>query len=296
MDEVARAIEMDPVELRRRTLIEEGAEGPTRQIFDEVGVRRTLEQAVEMIGYGRDLPDDEAIGVAVGWWPSAPAPSGAYVHINGDGSGTIVTGAQGTAAEPSWRCRSSSPRSWACVRRTSILYQDGGANWDMGRADREPLSAARCAIRPPRIDREQLLDRCRRRRWTGRTRARRPPAGEGLTDRSTIGDRGGRDPGRARAGAGRPDRRHRWLRGRWTQRDVRRRPHHPRAREVDRSTGVVRAEGGGGPRLGRDPEPQGADGQVMGGVVMGVGLALAKARSSMPKDANATRRCSTTSS
>ena len=34
-----------------------------------------------------------AIGVAVGWWPCMPAPSGAYIHINGDGSGTIVTGA-----------------------------------------------------------------------------------------------------------------------------------------------------------------------------------------------------------
>ena len=32
-----------------------------------------------MIGYGRDLPQDEAIGVAVGWWPSnrrpPPAPT-----------------------------------------------------------------------------------------------------------------------------------------------------------------------------------------------------------------------------
>ena len=34
-----RAIDMDPVELRRRTLIEEGAEGPTRQVFDEIGMQ-----------------------------------------------------------------------------------------------------------------------------------------------------------------------------------------------------------------------------------------------------------------
>ena len=40
MDEVAAAIGMDPVELRRRTLIEEGVEGPTRQIFEKVGVPR----------------------------------------------------------------------------------------------------------------------------------------------------------------------------------------------------------------------------------------------------------------
>src|SRR5437870_12055417 len=32
MDEVAHALDLDPVELRRRTLIDEGAEGPTRQV------------------------------------------------------------------------------------------------------------------------------------------------------------------------------------------------------------------------------------------------------------------------
>ena len=56
MDEVARELGIDPVELRRRTLIEEGAEGPTRQVFDEIGVKQTLERAVEMIGYEQDLP------------------------------------------------------------------------------------------------------------------------------------------------------------------------------------------------------------------------------------------------
>ncbi len=91
MDEVARAIGMDPVELRRRTLIEEGAEGPTRQVFDKVGVRDTLETAVEMIGYDdADLPEDEAIGVATGWWPCMAGPSGAYIQMNGDGSATVA--------------------------------------------------------------------------------------------------------------------------------------------------------------------------------------------------------------
>ena len=34
MDELAAALGLDPVELRRRTLIEEGAEGPTGQVFE----------------------------------------------------------------------------------------------------------------------------------------------------------------------------------------------------------------------------------------------------------------------
>ncbi len=94
MDELAAALELDPVELRRRTLIEEGSESPTRQVFGPVGIRHTLERAAQMIGYGQPLPENEAIGVACGWWPSFGMPSGAYVKLNGDGTATIVTGAQ----------------------------------------------------------------------------------------------------------------------------------------------------------------------------------------------------------
>jgi CO/xanthine dehydrogenase Mo-binding subunit len=57
-------------------------------------MKETLEQAVEMITPDGGLPVDEAIGVACGWWPSFGNPSGAYLKLNGDGSGTIVTGAQ----------------------------------------------------------------------------------------------------------------------------------------------------------------------------------------------------------
>jgi CO/xanthine dehydrogenase Mo-binding subunit len=49
---------------------------------------------LELIGYGRQLPDDEAIGVACAFWPSFPMAYGAYIKLNGDGSGTIITGAQ----------------------------------------------------------------------------------------------------------------------------------------------------------------------------------------------------------
>ncbi len=94
MDEVAEALALDPVELRRRTLIQEGDEGPMRQVYGPVAIRETLERAVELIGYGQELPDNEGIGVACGWWPSFGVESGAYIKLNADGTGTIVTGAQ----------------------------------------------------------------------------------------------------------------------------------------------------------------------------------------------------------
>ncbi len=94
MDELAAALALDPVELRRRTLIAEGDKGPTQQVFGPIAMKETLERAVEMIAPDGDLPEDEAIGVSCGWWPSFGNPSGAYLKLNGDGSGTIVTGAQ----------------------------------------------------------------------------------------------------------------------------------------------------------------------------------------------------------
>src|SRR6185312_9523650 len=59
-----------------------------------LGMKETLERAAELIGYGRELPDGEAIGFACGWWPSFGLESGAYLKLNADGTGTIVTGAQ----------------------------------------------------------------------------------------------------------------------------------------------------------------------------------------------------------
>ena len=100
MDELAEALELDPVELRRRTLIEEGSVTATGQVLERIAMKETLERAVELIGSGDGLPENEAIGIACGWWPCFPAKAGAYVQLNGDGTGTIVTGAQenGTGA------------------------------------------------------------------------------------------------------------------------------------------------------------------------------------------------------
>jgi CO/xanthine dehydrogenase Mo-binding subunit len=161
MDELAGALDMDPVELRRRTLIEEGTEGPTRQVFDELGVKQTLEQATERIGYGRDLPEDEAIGVAVGWWPCMPASSGAYVQLNGDGSGAIITGAQengsgAVMAMPRFVAEELGMRP----EDFSILYQDtDAAPWDMGSCGSQTtFNSGRAVLAAAAEVREQLLD------------------------------------------------------------------------------------------------------------------------------------------
>ena len=69
MDELAEALGLEPVELRRRTLIETGSVTATGQVLERIAMKETLDRAVELIGAGDELPENEAIGVACGWWP-----------------------------------------------------------------------------------------------------------------------------------------------------------------------------------------------------------------------------------
>jgi CO/xanthine dehydrogenase Mo-binding subunit len=99
-DVVAARVGLDPIEFRRRNLVRDGDEGPTRQRHEGDGAVQTLELAIARAIAGAPLGPNEAIGVASGWWFSAPGPSGAFVRLERDGSGRIVTGAQenGTGA------------------------------------------------------------------------------------------------------------------------------------------------------------------------------------------------------
>jgi CO/xanthine dehydrogenase Mo-binding subunit len=289
MDELAGELGIDPVELRRRTLIEEGAEGPTRQIFDEIGIKQTLERAVEMIGYDRELPEDEAIGVAVGWWPCMPAPSGAYIHINGDGSGTIVTGAQengsgAVMAMPAFVAEElgMSPDDF------TLLYQDtAAANWDMGSCGSQTtFNSGRAVLAAAADVRDQLLDAAAAELEAdredleladGSVRVKGSPdravSVADLAGAGTIHGKGSGEVPEAPTGdtggcVGRL--------GNETFLAPQLITHAAHVK-VDRGTGVVRvlkvaAAHDSGVILNR----LGADGQVTGGVVMGVGLALSE--------------------
>ena len=289
MDELAEALELDPVELRRRTLIETGSVGPTGQVYEAIAMKETLERAVELIGYGRELPEDEAIGVACGWWPCFSANAGAYVQLNGDGTGTIVTGAQenGTGAVmamPAFVAEELGMRP----QDFTLHYQDtDAAPWDMGSCGSQTTFNSGRAVIAAALDvREQLLDAAAEELEAARedlelldgtVRVAGSPDKAvtiaSLADAKTIHGRGSgvlpEDPPADAEGCVGRHGLESFLAPQLIAHAVR--------VKVDRDTGVVRVlQVAAAHDCGRILNRPGADGQVFGGVVMGLGQALSE--------------------
>ena len=302
---------LDPVELRRRTLIEEGTESPTRQVFGPLGMKETLERAAELIGYGRDLPDDEGIGIACGWWPSFGQPSGAYLKLNPDGTGTIVTGAQenGSGAVMGLPLLAAGVLGMR-PDDFSILYQDTDAGpWDGGSSGSQTtFNNGRAVVDAAGEVRRQLLDLAAERleaaaadleladgavRVKGDPQAAVSIAELAATGVSILGKGSGRVP---EAPACEPDVGCIGRLGFESFLEPQLITHAAHVK-VDRETGVVRvlrvvAAHDSGTIL----NPVGANGQVYGGVVMGIGQALTEGTQLDEAGRRPTRTCSTTNS
>lgn len=289
MDALARALDMDPVDLRRKTLVDEGDEGPTRQVFDRIGLKETLERAVELIGYGKDLPDDEAIGVASGWWPCFAVPSGAYVKMNPDGTGTIVTGAQengsgAVMAMPQFVAEELGMRA----EDFSILYQDtDAAPWDMGSSGSQTtFNSVRAVLDATADVRNQLIAAAAElleaapedlELANGNVQVKGTPTKNvAIAELTAGGTFHGRGSGplpdspavQAEGCVGRLGNES-FLAPQFFTHAVR--------VKVDRDTGVVRVmQVAAGHDSGRILNPTGAAGQIYGGIVMGIGQAISE--------------------
>lgn len=109
MDELARKLGVDPVDLRLRNMLRPGMETITGQLLEEsVGAREMLERLAERANWWKLRREVElfnesshrykrGVGVAVGWHGistsrGVPDWSNAYVKVERDGSVTVYTG------------------------------------------------------------------------------------------------------------------------------------------------------------------------------------------------------------
>jgi CO/xanthine dehydrogenase Mo-binding subunit len=92
IDELARKLEMDPIELRMKNAVQEGSEAAYGPKFRAIGLRQCLEAARGHPHYRAPLGKDEGRGIGVGFWFNAGMQSSAEVHVNENGTVTVVEG------------------------------------------------------------------------------------------------------------------------------------------------------------------------------------------------------------
>ena len=92
LDEVAREIGMDPIDLRLANAVAEGDQAPYGPKYRAIGLIECLQAAKAHPNYAKPIADGEGRGVAVGFWFNAGMQSSAEVHINEDGTVTVIEG------------------------------------------------------------------------------------------------------------------------------------------------------------------------------------------------------------
>ncbi|MEC7827634.1 MAG: xanthine dehydrogenase family protein molybdopterin-binding subunit [Actinomycetota bacterium] len=92
LDELARDIGMDPIDIRLANAAVEGTQASYGPKFPRIGFVETLEAIKDHPNYTVELGPNQGRGVAAGFWFNAGMMSSATVHINENGTATVVTG------------------------------------------------------------------------------------------------------------------------------------------------------------------------------------------------------------
>ena len=92
IDELAEKLAVDPVELRLANAAREGVHATYGPRFREIGLVECLEQARSHPHWKAPLGEHEGRGIAAGFWFNGGMNSSAAVHLNEDGTATVVAG------------------------------------------------------------------------------------------------------------------------------------------------------------------------------------------------------------
>ena len=92
IDELARKLDMDPIDLRLKNAAGEGTQAPYGPTFPPIGLKECLAAAKEHPNYTSAVPDGAGRGLAVGFWFNIGMQSSAEVRIAEDGMVTVMEG------------------------------------------------------------------------------------------------------------------------------------------------------------------------------------------------------------
>lgn len=93
MDEMARALDLDPLEFRLQNAIREGDPSISGRPMPVIGSMEVLHALAEHPAWkNRGRVPGEGVGIALGWWPGAMQPASAVCRLDDDGTVTITVG------------------------------------------------------------------------------------------------------------------------------------------------------------------------------------------------------------
>ena len=162
IDRAAEKLGIDPVELRLKNAAEEGSLSATGQVLHSVGLKETLRQAAERIGWGRDQKPFRGKGIACMHKSTVtPSSSAAYVRLNEDASATLICSAveMGQGASTALAQIVSEEISIP-VEKISVIFPDTDVSpYDMATVSSRSIFFVGNAVRRAAADaREQLLE------------------------------------------------------------------------------------------------------------------------------------------
>ena len=92
IDLLARELKMDPVEIRLKNAIGPGESTLGGRPLPGDWLKQTLRGAAGAAGWGKPLEPHQGRGIACGEWTNASGPTNAFISLGEDGSVTVVTG------------------------------------------------------------------------------------------------------------------------------------------------------------------------------------------------------------
>ncbi len=92
MDELALALNMDPLDLRLKNAVREGSQQVFGPKFPVIGYVETLQAALAHAHYHAPLKANQGRGVASGFWFNIGGQSSATVNLNDDGTVEVING------------------------------------------------------------------------------------------------------------------------------------------------------------------------------------------------------------
>ncbi|MEE8422370.1 MAG: xanthine dehydrogenase family protein molybdopterin-binding subunit [Dehalococcoidia bacterium] len=93
LDEIARELDMDPIELRMKNVALDGSTRPDGATHGVIGDQAVMEAVQASAHYRSELQgENRGRGVAMGFWQNGGGESSAYANINADGTVSLVLG------------------------------------------------------------------------------------------------------------------------------------------------------------------------------------------------------------